>query len=62
MDFILDLYWPACNSDWPSALHVTNKPVIGSTYKTVTAHSVLNATALYPRGETQYYIVMCKMW
>ena len=31
-DFILDLYWSGCRSDWPSALHVTSKLVIGSTY------------------------------
>ena len=31
-DFILDLYWSGYRGDWPSALHVTNKLVIGSTY------------------------------
>ena len=31
-DFILDLYWSGCRGDWPSALHVTSKLVIGSTY------------------------------
>ena len=31
-DFILDLYWSGYRGDLPSALHVTNKLVIGSTY------------------------------
>ena len=31
-DFIQDLYWSGYRGDWPSALHVTSKPVIGSTY------------------------------
>ena len=31
-DFILDLYWSGCRGDWPSALHMTSKLVIGSTY------------------------------
>ena len=30
-DFILDLYWCGCRGDWPRALHMTNKLVIGFT-------------------------------
>ena len=31
-DFMLDLYWSDYRDDWPSALHVSNKNMIGSTY------------------------------
>ena len=31
-DFIQDLYWSGYRDDWPSALHVSNKNMIGSTY------------------------------
>ena len=56
-DFILDLYWSGCRGDWPSALHVTSRYVIGSTYWTVTAHSVLNAFVLHPYGVALNYIL-----